>query len=94
MNNKNPLFEHQLLQTRRQFFGNVGLRMGGIAMASLMGPPLAAHAMGAEEEDRVHPPLPGLPHFPAKAKSVIYLHMNGGPSQLDTWDYKPQLAKS
>ena len=93
MNNKNPLFEHQLLQTRRQFFGNVGLRMGGIAMASMMEPGLAAQAMGSQDPERVHPPLPGLPHFPAKAKSVIYLHMNGGPSQLDTWDYKPNLVK-
>ena len=33
----NPLFEHQLLQTRRQFFGDTGLRLGGIAMASLLG---------------------------------------------------------
>ena len=32
-------------------------------------------------------------HFPAKAKSVIWLFMNGGPSQVDTWDYKPELAK-
>ncbi|MFM7831620.1 MAG: DUF1501 domain-containing protein, partial [Planctomycetaceae bacterium] len=42
---------------------------------------------------QVHPPLPGLPHFPAKAKAVIYLHMNGGPSQLDLWDYKPALKQ-
>jgi hypothetical protein len=41
----------------------------------------------------VHPGLPGLPHFASKAKAVIYLHMNGGPSQLDTWDYKPNLLK-
>jgi uncharacterized protein (DUF1501 family) len=41
----------------------------------------------------VHPALPGLPHFASKAKAVIYLHMNGGPSQLDTWDYKPNLLK-
>ena len=32
-------------------------------------------------------------HFPAKAKNVIWLFMNGGPSQVDTWDYKPELAK-
>ena len=35
----------------------------------------------------------GQPHFAAKAKSVIWLFMNGGPSQVDTWDYKPELAK-
>ncbi|MBT3594451.1 MAG: DUF1501 domain-containing protein, partial [Verrucomicrobia bacterium] len=35
-----------------------------------------------------------VPHFPARAKSVIWLVMNGGQSQVDTWDYKPQLARS
>ncbi len=40
---------------------------------------------------RVHPPLPGLPHHAPRAKSVIYIHTNGGPSQIDTWDYKPRL---
>ncbi len=39
------------------------------------------------------PLAPRLPHFPTKAKSVIWLFMNGGPSQVDTWDYKPALAK-
>ena len=41
----------------------------------------------------MHPPLPGLPHFAPKAKAVIYLHMNGGPSQIDLWDYKPKLQE-
>jgi uncharacterized protein (DUF1501 family) len=39
----------------------------------------------------VQPALPGLPHFAPKAKALIYLHMNGGPAQIDLWDYKPQL---
>jgi hypothetical protein len=39
------------------------------------------------------PPQPGLPHFPPKATSLIYLHMNGGPSQIDLWDYKPKLRE-
>ena len=81
-----PLFEQQLLQTRRQFFGQTGVRLGGLAMASLLGGPSAQAA-----SSQVHPALPGLPHFPGKAKAVIYLHMNGGPSQLDMWDYKPRL---
>jgi hypothetical protein len=42
---------------------------------------------------RVHPPLAGFPHFAPKAKRIIYLHMNGGPSQLDTFDYKPKLKE-
>ena len=92
MKKTDPMFDHQVLQTRRQFFGDVGLRFGGIAMASMMTPQLNAQTIGSVNQDRVHPPLPGLPHFPGKAKSVIYLHMNGGPSQLDTWDYKPNLV--
>ncbi len=59
-----------------------------MAMASLMGAPRISAA-----PSEVHPALPGLPHFASKAKAVIYLHMNGGPSQLDTWDYKPNLLK-
>jgi hypothetical protein len=39
----------------------------------------------------MNPALPGFPHFAPRAKSIIYLHMNGGPSQIDTWDYKPVL---
>ena len=57
-------------------------------MASLMGAPRISAA-----PSEMHPALPDLPHFASKAKAVIYLHMNGGPSQLDTWDYKPNLLK-
>jgi hypothetical protein len=85
-----PLFASQLLQTRRQFFGHTGLRLGGIALATMLGRSFAAADAVAP---RVHPPLPGVPHFPPKAKALIYLHMNGGPSQLDTWDYKPGLQE-
>ena len=87
----NPFLEHQLLQTRRQFFGNVGLRFGGLTLASLMGGSLFNPTARAASGGRVHPPLPGLPHFAPKAKSIIYLHMNGGPSQIDMWDHKPAL---
>ena len=84
-----PLLEQDLLYSRRRFFGSSGLRLGGIALASLLGRETVPAAASA----RVHPPLPGLPHHPPKAKSIIYLHMNGGPSQIDTWDYKPGLAE-
>ena len=90
----NPIFEHQLRQTRRQFFGDTGLRLGGLALAMLGGNALLpGSARAAATSERVHPPLPGLPHFTPKARSIIYLHMNGGPSQLDTWDYKPKLGE-
>ncbi len=58
-------------------------------MASMGSPDASGEA--TSRNDRVHPPLPGLPNFPAKAKSIIYLHMNGGPSQIDLLDYKPAL---
>src|SRR5918992_629512 len=85
----NPLFEYHLHQTRRQFFGQTGLRLGGLALGLLAG----QTAKATSPAPRVHPALPGLPHFPPKAKSLIYLHMNGGPTQLDLWDYKPKLAE-
>ena len=85
----NPLFDLHQQQNRRQFFGSTGLRLGGVAMASLLGGNATRRAAAAE---LMNPPLPGLPHFAPKAKSVIYLHMNGGPSQIDLWDHKPVLA--
>jgi hypothetical protein len=87
-----PSFNYHLQQTRRQFFGSVGVRVGGVALAMLAEQGLRGTTRAAAS-DAVHPSLPGLPHFPGKAKSIIYLHMNGGPSQLDTWDYKPKLAE-
>ncbi len=85
-----PLHEFQRILTRRQFFGQTGVRLGGLGMAWAMAQSAAG---GVATEPRMQPGLPGLPHFPPKARSVIYLHMNGGPSQLDLWDYKPQLAE-
>jgi hypothetical protein len=64
--------------------------VGGIALASL----LARDGSGAAAtREKVHPALPGFPHHTPKAKSIIYLHMNGAPSQLDMWDYKPGLKE-
>lgn len=76
--------EMHLLETRRQFFGRSAKGIGVAALASLVGKDAAAAATGG---------LPGLPHFAAKAKRVIWLHQSGGPSQLDLFDYKPQLKK-
>jgi len=91
----NPLFEFHLNQTRRQFFGNTGIRLGGLALTTLGAGKLAAAAAaaGAPPVARVHPSLPGFPHFAPKAKRLIYLHMNGAPSQLDLWDHKPKLQE-
>jgi len=90
-----PRQEHNINQFRRNFFGDVGLRLGGLAMATLTGSNTvrARSTTDTGSQKRVHPGLPGLPHFTPRATSVIYLHMNGGPSQLDTWDYKPGLQR-
>jgi hypothetical protein len=58
-----------------------------LAVTGMAGAAGAANAFAGADR----PGLPGLPHFPPKAKNVIYLFMNGGPSQLDLWDYKPKL---
>ena len=92
----NPFFEHQLHQTRRQFFGDAGLRFGGVALGMLAAQSnafAAASRAAKPPVELMHQPLAGLPHHKPKAKAIIYLHMNGGPSQLDTWDYKPKLAE-
>lgn len=88
-----PRLENDLLLSRRQFFGGSGLRLGAVAMASLAGSN-TAQALGGPQpaEQQMNPTLRGLPHFAPQAKSIIYLHMNGGPSQIDTWDHKPKLA--
>ncbi len=81
-----PIEQFQRLENRRQFFHGAGLSLGGIALAGL----LRGEAQAAGD-DQVHPALPGLPHFPPRAKRLIYLHTNGAPSQLDLFDYKPGL---
>ncbi|MBI2805234.1 MAG: DUF1501 domain-containing protein [Planctomycetes bacterium] len=90
----NPLFDYHLHQTRRQFFGSVGLSLGGLGMAMCAGRAQTpgTHVPGSGNTP-VHPALPGLPHFAGKAKALIYLHANGAPSQLDLWDYKPNLHR-
>ncbi len=89
----NPLLEFHLHQTRRQFFGQTGLRLGGLAMALMGAKSVGSQLLGAASPERVHPPLPGFPHFAPTAKNLIYLHMNGAPSQLDMWDHKPKLGE-
>jgi hypothetical protein len=95
---RDPLEQYLLNLTRRRFFGSVagtvGAALGGTALASLLGGrPALADATG-----RVVPPSEAFPsdrrpHFAPKAKRVIYLHMEGAPSQLDLYDYKPRLAE-
>jgi len=80
-----------LLTTRRAFLRQAGCGFGSVALAGLLA---QEGLLAAPEPERLLNPLaPHKPHFAAKAKSVIWLFMNGGPSQVDTWDYKPELLK-
>src|SRR5690606_2719408 len=64
-----PFHEHDLLLSRRQFFGRSGIRLGSLGLACLAGHDWLG-AAPSTPGGSVHPPLPGLPHFPAKAKAV------------------------
>jgi hypothetical protein len=81
---------HELLQTksRRYFLRDSAIGLGGIALASLLG-----EGANADSNGVVNPLAPRKPHFAAKAKRVIYLHMTGSPPNLDLFDYKPDLVK-
>src|SRR5258706_551070 len=76
-------------ETRRQFFRRGASFIGSAALGMLAPQLLRAGASQISSE----PMLPKVvgPHFPAKAKQVIYLHMVGGPPQMDLFDYKPVM---
>jgi hypothetical protein len=84
-----PRLEDALL-TRRELLCRAGMGMGAIAMSNMVG-----QALGATGDDAssLNPLMPRKPHFKAKAKRVIHLFLNGGPSHVDTFDPKPSLAK-
>ena len=85
----NPVQENLQQQTRRHFLNNCQMGLGAAALAQLMG---TGSTSGAET-DIENPLEPRAPHFPGKAKNVIYLHMAGSPPHLDLFDYKPELVK-
>src|ERR1022692_3879211 len=75
--------------TRRHFLGassGISAGLGGMALAGLLDPQLFAST-------KTIGGLPGLPHFAPTAKHVIYLHQSGAPSQIELFDYKPNLKK-
>src|SRR6266699_2026964 len=89
----NPAQERLQQLSRRHFFKSTGLAAGRVALAGLLFPEMLRAATEAQSAVKAHPALPGLPHFAPKAKRLIYLFMNGGPSQMDLLDYKPGLQK-
>ena len=77
-----PLQQYQLNITRRHFFQAGSHVLGTAALATLAG-----NSASAAKDEK----LAGLQHFAGKAKHVIYLHMVGGPPQMDLYDYKPAM---
>lgn len=68
------------LPSRRRFLQQAGLGFGSLALASMLHEQAAANPLALKQ-----------PHFPPKVKSIVWLFMTGAPSQVDTWDYKPEL---
>ena len=95
----NNSIHFQTVNGRREFLRRAGSGFGMLGLASLLEHEgLLTNSLRADSNDglvdrSLAPLAPRPSHFPAKAKSVIWLFMNGGQSQVDTWDYKPELAK-
>ena len=81
-------------QTRREFVWQMGGGFAGCALASqLANDGFFTRQARADTKAAANPLTPKQPHYPTKAKSCIFLMMNGAPSQVDTFDYKPALTK-
>jgi hypothetical protein len=83
------------LLSRREVLSRIGGGFGAVGLASLFGEAglLAAAPAATPVAGSANPLAPKPPHFPARAKRVIFLFMNGGPSHVDTFDPKPMLAE-
>lgn len=75
--------------SRRELLVRAGGGMGMLALADL----LRGEGLLAQAGPPGDPLAPRAPHFPARAKAVIWVFINGGPSHVDTWDYKPELER-
>jgi hypothetical protein len=85
----NERLQQQRLWTRRELLKCGGVGLGSIALASL----LAEEGRGDVASTKPSGGLIGLPHFAPRAKRVIYMFQSGAPSQVDLFDYKPELHK-
>jgi len=81
------------MHTRRHFLKESAMGLGALALGSFLGSCGSGTPGNGIVFDPAHPLMPKLPPFPGKATSVIYLHMAGAPSQLELFDYKPELMK-
>jgi hypothetical protein len=79
--------------SRREMLRRSGMGFGSLALGALMADSGMLRPAAAADGGSVSPLAPKRPHFAPKAKRVIHLFMNGGPSQVDTFDPKPELTK-
>lgn len=85
---------HTLDLNRRSFLGHTGFGIGSAALSTLLPQNASTAQLPASLSGNLSPKgLPGLPHLKQRAKRVIFLCMAGGPSHLETFDYKPELEK-
>ena len=84
--------EFRLGINRRTFLGRAAYGLGGIALVCLLDPKMIGSARAAESEGRWRGVI-NPPHFPVRAKRIIHLCMAGGPSHLESFDYKPELKR-
>jgi len=92
------LYDHtprieDLFTTRRSFLKRAGMGMGAYGLASVLGTEGLLGSTAHADSAFTNPLTPKLPPLPAKAKRVVHLFMNGGPSHVDTFDPKPSLEK-
>ena len=78
-----PVLESQLLMNRRQFFGKTATGIGTMALGSLLN-----QSLFADEAKQ------SFPNFTPKARRIIYLFQSGAPSQIDLFDWKPEMRKT
>jgi hypothetical protein len=86
-----PFNPEHLSLTRREFLGRCGMGMGALSLGTMLSNVLGSEAPASQSYSS--PLTPRNPQFPGKAKRVIHIFMNGGPSHVDTWDPKPALDK-
>src|SRR5271157_4704394 len=79
--------------TRRDFLSRCGMGFGLLGLSSLLAPQGLGAAPASGDATINSPLAPRAPHFPGKAKRVIHIFANGGPSHVDTFDPKPALKK-
>ncbi len=83
----NPLQTH----SRRDLLASVGTGIGLLALPAIL--QADTSKLQGQPPATANPLAPRDPHFPARAKHIVHIYLNGGPSQIDTWDYRPELQK-